>query len=336
MITKHLLIIMLIALALGTASCGFPLPELPTSGGGSDPSMEETRVALAIQATSLAMEIQSATQIAASQPDPTDPPPAPTQPPPTQLPAPTSAPAQPTAQAPTAEPPAPEGPSGGEVVEGSLTRSASDPAANYGPPAISEDFEGTTGIFPARSDGASRSWYADGRYNISFTTLGRYAWYWTHEEGGDFYAETVMINGDECVQWDRGGMLFRGDVVSDTAYFFGVTCDGNYFIADSSNYYGDAVCYIWDGGSNWDCTYPKMTPSEYIAVGPGAVNRIGIMAQGGEYSFYINGNYVDGFSEWAYLGFVDIPRGPFALFLGTHQRDKSRVHFEEFNVWSLP
>jgi hypothetical protein len=45
---------------------------------------------------------------------------------------------------------------------------------------------------------------------------------------------------------------------------------------------------------------------------------------------------VDGFSEWAYLGFVDIPRGPFALFLGPHQRDKARVHFEEFNVWSLP
>lgn len=319
------------------AGCQLPMPAGQTGGGDVDPSLEETRIALAIQETALAMDIESATQMAAAQPPPTEPPPPPptVAPPPTQ-PAPTSAPAQPTAPQPTSESPAVDSPAGELAPEGSLMRAPYDPAASYGPPIVHEDFEGSSGIFPSRSDGVARAWYADGRYNISFTTLGRYTWYWTNEDGGDFYAEAVMINGDECVQWDRGGILFRGDITTDTAYFFGVTCDGNYFIADSSDYYGDSVCYIWDGGSEWDCSYPKMTPSEYIAVGPGAVNRIGIMAQGGDYTFYVNGNYVDSFSEWAYLGFVDISRGPFALFLGTHQRDKARVQFEEFNVWNLP
>jgi hypothetical protein len=316
--------------------------------------MEETRIALAIQSTALAMDIQSATLAAGVQPDPTDPPPPPPPPPteaPTQPPAPTAPPPEPTADPPTVEAPTAAPPSGAQYVEGSMERASYDPAAGYGPPSVSDTFDGNSGLFAAQSNGASRSWYGEGRYNIAFSSRGLYTWYWTDHDGGDFYAEVVAVNGDKCVQWDRTGMIVRGMRSSgffgnvadvDFGYLLGITCGGNYFMAVTGGPGNMGwVCYMWDGGSSWDCDGSYYQPSSYIATGPGAANRIGVLAQGGEISLYVNGNYVDGFNEWTFWGTTTTgawsnPRGQFALFLGTGQKGDGRVSFEEYNFWNNP
>lgn len=348
--TQRCIGISFILCSLLVAGCMVPVPQ-DTSPSGGDAGMEETRVALAIQATSLAMQIQSATQAAESGPDPTQPPPPTQAPPPTQPPAPTSPPAEPTAIPPTAAPPTAEGPAGGEYAEGSMERAPYDPGAGFGVPSMVADFEGSSGLFPAQNNGASRSWYSDGRYNIAFSSRGLYTWYWTEFDGGDFYAEVVAVNGDQCVAWDRTGMIVRGVRSSgffgntadvDFGYLMGITCGGNYMMAVTGGPGNMGwVCYIWDGGSSWDCDNSYYLPSEYIDTGPGAANRIGVMAQGGQISLYVNGNYVDGFNEWTFWGTTNWgawsnPRGQFALFLGTGQKNNGAISFEEFNFWNDP
>jgi hypothetical protein len=232
-----------------------------------------------------------------------------------------------------------------------MTRGPYDPGVGYGPPTLSDAFDGNSGLFASQSNGASRSWYAAGRYNIAFSSRGLYTWYWTEHDGGDFYAEVVAVNGDKCVQWDRAGMIVRGVRSSgffgnvadiDFGYLLGVTCGGNYMMAVTGGPGNMGwVCYIWEGGLSWDCDVPYYQPSAYIDTGPGAANRIGVLAQGGEISLYINGNYVDGFNEWTFWGSTNMgawsnPRGQFALFLGTGQKGDAAVSFEEYNYWNNP
>ena len=91
------------------------------------------------------------------------------------------------------------------------------------------------------------------------------------------------------------------------------------------------VCYY--DGSSADCSglldYPT---SEYIDIGPGAANRIGIKAIGQQISYYINGHQVDSMifpPAW-------VISGNFALYLGTGQRDNSSVSFDDLSIWFNP
>jgi hypothetical protein len=329
------------------SACQFVMPSGPT---GSDPSLEQEKIQLAIQQTQLAMDIQAATLAAQSQVQQPTQPLAPTQPPPpTSAPPPTAE--QPSVEQPTAEQPSVEIPSGEEPVEGSLTRAPYDPAASYGPPTVSDTFDGKTGLFAAQSDGPSRSWYADGRYNLAFSSRGLVTWYWTDHDAANFYAEVVIRNGDQCVDWDRAGMIIRGERSSglfgnasdiDFGYLMGITCGGAYFMAVTGGPGNMGwICYIWEGGTSWDCNTPMYLPSEYIDTGPGAYNRLGVLADGGEFNLYINGHYVDRMNEWTFWGTTNWgawsnARGQFALFLGPAQKPNGTVSFEEFNQWSMP
>jgi hypothetical protein len=276
-------------------------------------SLQLTSAALDARSTALAME---ATHLA----QPTEAPP--TQPP-TEEPSPTAPP--PTAE-PTVSP----------YVEGSMVRAAYDPAADWGDPTVFEDFEGSSGFFNVKTGEAANSWYGEGRFNITFTTRGKWTWYFANPILVDFYADVLVFNGEQCVETDSAGLFFHADEAEDFGMMFGVTCGGEYYLGGSGGPGpGGEVCSMTNNYGSIECSGIIVTrQSEYIDAGPGAVNRLGVMTEGTHFDFYINGQHVDGFTNpWAGTYF---DRGLIALFLGTGQKDNAMVQFDDFSLWTNP
>jgi hypothetical protein len=243
---------------------------------------------------------------------------------------------QPTSAPPIVAPPTEATqPSESPYVEGSLVRAPYDPAAGFGEPDWYESFDGTSGLFATRSGGAANSWYGNGRYNITFVTRGMWTWYFGDPSAVDFYGEVLVFNGEQCVERDSAGLLFHGVQSVDTGLLFGVTCGGEYYFGLSGGPGPEGVVVTWAGGDGSEFSGDLVTePSEYIDAGPGALNRLGIMTDGPQYSFYINGHLIDEYiSPWTGLWF---DKGHFALFLGTGQRSNASASFDEFRAWKNP
>jgi hypothetical protein len=326
------LLILVVAVACNYSSA----PTNPTS----DPSLEETRIALAVQGTSLANTVAQLTEQApiGTEPnlaggDPAESPPAPT----LTLP-PTLAPTQPAAT--DAPPTAAQSPTSAGP-EGSVTRAPYDPAAAFGSPGEQENFEGTEGLFTTFS-GVSNAWYADGRFHITFASRGLYVWSWSAVGAGNFYADVVIYNGDECIDRDSAGMVFRGTrywkgMYVDMGYLFGINCAGEYNMQATGP---TAQLLLGNQGVVWPIingTYGDegqgWKRNDKIAKGPGAVNRIGIMGTGGEFSFYVNGTYIDRFNYGTLPAGDRWSNGDIALYLHSGQKGKSAVSFDDFSLW---
>ena len=99
------------------------------------------------------------------------------------------------------------------------------------------------------------------------------SWYTTYPEVVDGYFETT-ITRPNCNGQDRFGLVIRWDN-SQAFYYMGVTCDGTWgFSCYTENHQiFDIVDYQ---GSN------ALKPAN-------EANRIGIMAKGNQFEFYING-----------------------------------------------
>ncbi|NIS79766.1 MAG: hypothetical protein GTO14_06065 [Anaerolineales bacterium] len=316
-ITGRIVGVSLLVLILAGLACSLP------SERASD-ALDATKLALEVEATTLALEKLRLTMEAESQEEPTTQPP----PPPTTE-APPPPPEVPTDTPETEEPPSPED----EAVEGSLVRASYDPAYGWGAGHDSESFDGTKGKFPASTAGAATAWYGDGRYNISFTSRNRWTWYWSFIDTYDFYADVVVFNGDKCVPGDTAGIVFRGHSTFDYGLMFGISCGGEYFIGFTAVPGVDGVICAFKDTGFIDCNTKAMKVSELIQTGPGAINRIGVRAKGQDVDYYINGKWVATRSLAVYWPSFD--HGFFALYLGSAQKPDARVSFDDFSIWYL-
>ena len=244
-----------------------------------------------------------------------------------------------TAEPPTDEPPSPEPPlTESPWIEGSVERAPYDPAAGWGPPDVHDDFSGTNPEFELdNASGVAHGWYQNGRFNITFPTRGWWTWYSGSTELTNFYTDIVVYNGNECVDRDAGGLLYRLQT-DDEGLLFGVTCGGGYF-SGYTNWPGaiGPVCIFLNSApttiSDLDCSGMWTHPtSEYIDPGPGAANRVGVRAIGTQISLYINGNQV----ESLFLPPGLAVSGRFALYLGAGQRDNASVSFDDLSIWFNP
>jgi hypothetical protein len=321
--SKLVIGISLLSILLAGLAC-----DLPSGSGSESSSIDETKVALDVQATTLALREAELTRQAGSQPE--APPPQPELPTPTET---TQPPPQPQTASDT--PTATATVETDSAVEGSLVRASYDPAASWGSGHDSENFDGTKGIFPSSSAGAAMAWYEDGRYHIRFSTRGRWTWYWTFLDPANFYADVVIINGDKCVPNDSAGMVFRGNSVWDWGYMFGITCGGEFFVGITAVPGADGIVWSIENG-NLLIGERKYIQSDLIDTGPGAINRIGVMAKDGDFDLYINGQWAHEFSYWGFPPPAQWPQGNLALYLGTAQTPDAMVSFEDFNLWNLP
>jgi hypothetical protein len=224
-------------------------------------------------------------------------------------------------------------------VEGSVERASFDPAANLGPPDIHDDFSGSNPEFQLDNTGGSaRGWYEDDRFNITFSRRGWWTWYSGNASLLNFYADVVVYNGDQCVDRDAAGLVYRYDKSSDFAFLFGVTCGGGYFSGWSGGEGSTGpVCQFLDtmptGDVDFDCTGMWDHPtSPYIDPGPGAANRVGIRALGTQITLFVNGHQVSTVTIPSWLLYP----GNFALYLGAGQADAASVSFDDFSIWYSP
>jgi hypothetical protein len=224
-------------------------------------------------------------------------------------------------------------------IEGSVERASYDPAANLGPPDIHDDFSGTNPEFQLdNTGGVARGWYEDGRFNITFPRQGWWTWYSGNAALTNFYADIVVYNGDQCVDRDAAGLIYRYVQPLDLAFLFGVTCGGGYFSGISGGLGSTGpVCQFRDttptGNADLDCTTTWEHPtSPYIDSGPGAANRVGVRGLGTQITLYINGHQVSEVNLPPYLVYA----GNFALYLGAGQEDDASVSFDDLSIWFNP
>lgn len=131
----------------------------------------------------------------------------------------------------------------------------------------------------------------------------------------DFYNEITIDMPLECQPEDRFGLLFRAPD-NNRGYLFGLACDGRY----SMN--------LWDGDSTTVIVEP--TASEMINVGPGAVNRIGLVAYGGSYLLYANGVFLTEAQDYTFT-----EEGKLGLFVRASTDLGFVVAYDNLGVWVL-
>lgn len=149
---------------------------------------------------------------------------------------------------------------------------AGDPVAQLGEPDFLEDFS-AAGEWPYEDD-----WFL---ITVSGGQLHAYSkgtpywssWYTTYPEVQDAYFETT-ITRPNCNGEDRFGLVIRWDE-SQEFYYMGVTCNDTWGFSFYTE--DNQIINILDYETS-DAFKPASEP-----------NRIGIMAKGNQFDFYING-----------------------------------------------
>lgn len=147
-----------------------------------------------------------------------------------------------------------------------------DPVAQLGEPDFLEDFS-NAGSWPYEDDFFLITVSGGQLHAFSKGTPYWSSWYTTYPEVDDAYFETT-ITRPNCSGQDRFGLVIRWDTAQEF-YYMGVTCDGTWGFSfyNRNNQIINIVDY-----QNSDALNPA-----------DEANRIGIMAKGDQFDFYING-----------------------------------------------
>ncbi|MBN1666437.1 MAG: hypothetical protein JW862_05095 [Anaerolineales bacterium] len=131
----------------------------------------------------------------------------------------------------------------------------------------------------------------------------------------DFYVETrVKVNA--CEGQDRYGLFFRGPNAR-SGYFFGLTCEQEYFLTK------------WDGEARQSEQLIDYTEFENIQFA-GQYNTLGVWANGPQLGLYINGFLITEIRDESYTG-----AGLLGFFLSTDVTADLTVEFDELAYWIL-
>ncbi len=218
--------------------------------------------------------------------------------------APTAAPTEPAATATSPPPPTP-------------TLDASDPKAGLGDPAFYDTF----------TDGNSWPLYTDTHvsFEVKDSNLVKTAfnpdryngWILTWPVISDFYLE-MTTKTQQCSGEDQYGTMIRA-VKTDQGYIgylYGISCDGHYSLR---RWNGQKYVQLVD----W-------TSSEHINAGSNQTNRIGLMANGNQFSMYVNGNLIGEFQDDSHR------EGRFGIFIGSVNTPDVKFLVDEIAYWDLP
>ena len=218
--------------------------------------------------------------------------------------APTAAPTEPAATATSPPPPTP-------------TLDASDPKAGLGDPAFYDTF--TNGdswplytdkhvSFEVKDSNLVKTAFNPDRYN---------GWILTWPVISDFYLE-MTTKTQQCSGQDQYGTMIRA-VKTDQGYIgylYGISCDGHYSLR---RWNGQKYVQLID----W-------TPSEHINAGSNQTNRIGLMANGSQFSMYANGKLIGEFQDDTH------GEGRFGVFIGSVNTPDVKFLVDEIAYWDLP
>ena len=131
----------------------------------------------------------------------------------------------------------------------------------------------------------------------------------------DYYLQTNIVSPQECQADDRYGLFIRTPDLN-VGYLVGLTCDGRLAMTR------------WDG-ANTDILVNFVSAS-HINTGPGASNRLGVIANGGTYQIYVNGQLTAEASESSYVGDYR-----FGYFVRAATENPFTVSFDDMAIWLL-
>jgi len=180
-------------------------------------------------------------------------------------------------------------PTATETVTPTPTISPDDPKLSLGSPdfwfssASSGDPFGVVGS-PYDDDAVTITNQVGGLHFVSKNVNQGKRWRMTSRQPTDFYLEgTFKVY--TCSGKDNYGLAMRKPTyTSDTGYYVGLSCDGN-FILDRIDQFGNG-----ESISGW-------VSSQAINVGENQVNRLGVMLIDDSIKIYINGVFVNEFTD---------------------------------------
>jgi hypothetical protein len=190
-----------------------------------------------------------------------------------------------------------------------------DPRSSIGLPSWSDSLESGRNFFITEDPGRFKSEPEDGSFVLtSYKPDGWHNWSLSYPRLNNFVIETIATP-EVCSGLDRYGLIIR---VPDPTqgYLFGISCDGRYSFRR------------WDGVSFTNLI--GWTEHSSINQGPHLANRFAVMADGAQFSMFINGDLVGTVEDNAY------PAGTFGFFSASSETVDFRVRFEEISYWVLP
>lgn len=132
----------------------------------------------------------------------------------------------------------------------------------------------------------------------------------------NFYLEITGAFGPECGGKDRYGMIFRAPNTRE-GYLIRISCDGSYRLSS------------WDDEKQVSTSIQPWTANEFINQGPGAVNRLGIMASGITLTGYINGHKVFEVDDSTFAA------GRFGILVAADVTPEFTAYLTEAVYWAL-
>jgi hypothetical protein len=202
-------------------------------------------------------------------------------------------------------------------ITASPTLGAEDPRASLSDPTWVDIFEDQSDWALYSDDHANFEIASEGLEMTAFNPDFFNSWILSWRRAKDLYLEATGTFG-QCSGRDAFGLMIRstGGDKGYTGYLFGVSCDGRYSLRS------------WDGEAL--TTIVGWTPDESIQKGPDAVNRIGVLAEGDQFSLYANGELLMQLNDGSHEA-----EGLFGLFISSAQTANFSALIEEISFWDL-
>ena len=190
-----------------------------------------------------------------------------------------------------------------------------DPAALLGKPDGLDTFD-TANNWTLFNNQCFKSEITNGKFEMESKGLaGIVCWEVTWPQIQDYYLESQVFTPDQCQAEDRFGLFFRAPD-NYRGYLYGLTCDGQFSLT------------MWDGNTTKEIVSPSR--SDAINTGPGAMNRLGVIAYGGDYILYANGVLVAEAQDFTY-----IDPGKIGYFVRAATDQGFLTSFDNLAVWLL-
>ena len=197
---------------------------------------------------------------------------------------------------------------------------AGDPAESLGEPGFQDTFTNGTafGLNEPYEDDAVTIHVENGAMVFESKKIKTgLRWRLTSRNPQNLYLEGTFRTVS-CSGTDQYGLVLRAPSYSDgNGYYFGVTCNGQYYL----------MRWIDDKQD----TILSLTPDARILSGSGQSNRLGFMADGDHLRLYINGVLL---SEITDQGIVD--KGYIGAFVSAYEDADFKVNLEDIKLWTLP
>ncbi len=197
------------------------------------------------------------------------------------------------------------------------TLDADDPKAGLGDPDFFDDFSSGES-WPLYTDDHVSFQVKDSDLVMTAFNPDKYnGWMLTWPVISDYYLE-MTTKTQQCSGKDTYGNMVRA-VKTDQGYIgylYNISCDGHYSLR---RWNGEQYVSLVD----W-------TPTDQINSGSNQTNRLGLMLDGNQFTFYANGKQIGQFQDDTHR------EGRFGVVIGSANTPDLKVNVDEIAVWNLP